>query len=342
MLWLIATIFSYFLFSLTPLGDKYLLKGPLPNPKIYSFYVGMLGILALALIPFGFTIPSLIQLLFSFFAGALAILFLVVYFSALQKFEPSRIIPAMGGILPLFTFGLVYIIQRYAALPQVSSLFLSANKQILNSTGLVAFFLLILGSVVISIEKEKLVTFKSFQVSVILAALGSLSLLAAKIVYLYQPFLTGFILMRIGGVLAVLFFLFSKGIRREIFKATEPFWKKTAAFLFQKKRSSLSISNNLHLQEKSYKTVVLFFLVQTIGAGATILQQWAIFLAPLSYLAIINALQGVQYVFLFIFATLLSLKFPKILKERISNKILYQKLLAILFISAGLIILAVF
>ena len=69
-------------------------------------------------------------------------------------------------------------------------------------------------------------------------------------------------------------------------------------------------------------------------------QNWAIFLAPLAFLAIINALQGVQYVFLLIFAVLLSLKFPQILKEEISREIIFQKVVAILLIGGGLVILA--
>jgi len=51
MPWLTLIILAYFLFAIVALGDKYLLKGP-PNPKIYTFYVGVLGILALFLIPF--------------------------------------------------------------------------------------------------------------------------------------------------------------------------------------------------------------------------------------------------------------------------------------------------
>jgi len=71
-----------------------------------------------------------------------------------------------------------------------------------------------------------------------------------------------------------------------------------------------------------------------------VLQNWAVALAPLIYLAFINALQGVQYVFLLIFTAFLSLKLPQILKEEISRKIISQKIIAILLIGGGLAILA--
>ena len=108
MLWLIVIIVAYFLFAIVALGDKYLLAGP-PNPKSYSFYVGVLGGLVLVLIPFvGFSIPAFYQVLFCFLAGAMFIFALLGMFEGLEKFEASRIIPAVGGILPLFTFLLVY------------------------------------------------------------------------------------------------------------------------------------------------------------------------------------------------------------------------------------------
>jgi len=78
-----------------------------------------------------------------------------------------------------------------------------------------------------------------------------------------------------------------------------------------------------------------------LGAGANILQNWAIALAPLAFVAVISALQGVQYVFLLIFAVLLSLKSPQILKEEISRKILFQKVIAILLIAGGLTLLVI-
>ena len=77
-----------------------------------------------------------------------------------------------------------------------------------------------------------------------------------------------------------------------------------------------------------------------MGAGASILQNWAIFLAPLVYVAIINALQGINYAFLLVFIIFLSLKFPKILKEEVSREILFQKIIAILLIGGGLVLLA--
>lgn len=299
MLWLIVAISSYFLLAIVALIDKYLLTGP-PNPKSYSFYVGTLGILALILIPFvGFSLPDLFQIFLSLLAGVFFILALFGLYQALENFEASRIVPAISGLLPLFTFGLVFLF--------------SARKETLSFLELLAFLLLISGSILISWEKRKVFSLASLKISTLTAFLFAISLLLAKFVYLAQPFWTGFILMRIGGFLAGLGFIFTPEVKKEIFE------KK---FTFQK------------------KTGILFLFNQALGAGAFVLQNWAVALVPLGFLAFVNALEGTKYVFLLFLTILLSFKFPKILKEEVSKKIIFQKIIAILLITSGLALLS--
>lgn len=291
MSWLIVIISAYFLFAIVSLGDKYLLKGP-PNPKIYAFYVGVLGILALALIPFvGFSIPGIIGILFCLLAGAMYIFAILGVYEGLEKFEASRIIPAIGGFMPLFIFGLIYLF---------------SGGEALGFKEIIAFILLILGSVFIVWDPSKKVSFKSLQISAVTAFLFALFFVLTKYVYLMLPFWTGFIWIRISAFLIALFFILFKEVRKEIFSKKSSFSKKTSAF---------------------------FLFNQGLGAGAFILQNWAIALAGLAYLSIISALQGVQYVFLFILTML-------ILKEGLSKKVILQKFFAIILIGIGLVFLA--
>lgn len=301
MSWLLITILFYLIFAVVFLVDKYLLAGPIPNSKVYTFYIGTLGILVLILAPFvGFYIPGFFQIILSLLTGALFIYGIFWWNSALRLFEASRVIPAIGGILPIFTFLLIYIFSK--------------GKEIFKIWEFLAFILLILGSILITYEKAKKISLKSFKISVIAAFFLSLSFVLAKYVYMAQPFWSGYIWIRIGGFLMAMGFLSAKEVRNELSKVKINFPKKTAA---------------------------IFLSNQAAGAGANILQNWAIALAPLVGVAIINALQGVQYAFLLMFAVLLSLKFPQILKEEISRKILFQKIIAILLIGGGLIILAI-
>jgi len=134
----------------------------------------------------------------------------------------------------------------------------------------------------------------------------ALCFVLTKYVYLMLPFWTGFIWIRISAFLIALFFILFKEVRKEIFSKKSSFSKKTSAF---------------------------FLFNQGMGAGAFILQNWAIALAGLAYLSIISALQGVQYVFLFILTML-------ILKEGLSKKVILHKFFAIILIGIGLAFLA--
>lgn len=296
MLWLVIVIFAYFLFAIVAVGDRYLLIGA-PNPKIYSFYVGILGGLSLVLIPFvGFFIPAPFEIVFALFAGVIFLFAIFSAFEGLEKFEASRIIPAIGGLVPIFTYIFVYAF--------------SGGKETLGIKGIIALILLLIGSVLITYNPKKKFLSESLKISAITAVFFSLMFVLSKYVYLMLPFWTGFIWMRIGLFLSALCFLFFKDIRRELFSKKKSFNRKTGT---------------------------IFVLNQAVGASATILQNWAIALAPLAFLSIINALQGVQYLFLFVLTLILF----KSLKEDISKRTIIQKVFAIIVIILGLVIITI-
>lgn len=305
MTWLSVTILAYFILAIVFLVDKYLLVGPIPNPKIYAFYIGVLGIAVLLLIPFiDFYLPTLFETLLAFVSGASFILGISWFFKALRLFESSRVVPAVGGILPIFTFLLIFLF--------------SGGKETFNFWEIFSFLLLICGSILITYERSKKFSLKSFNISIVAAFFFALSFVFSKYIYMQHPFLTGLVWIRIGGVLTALTFLLSRELRSEIFKKELGLQKKTAA---------------------------IFLSSQAAGGGANILQNWAVALAPLSYVAFINALQGIQYVFLLFFTIFLSLTQPSWakragLKEEISKETLIPKTIAILLIGGGLALLA--
>ncbi len=323
MLWLITIISAYFILAIVYLADKYLLDEGIPDPKVFAFYVGFLWAFAFLLIPFiKFYIPSPREIIISLLTGFISIYALFWFYKTLRLSEASRVVPAIGGLVPLFTFAIVYI--------------LSFGQKSLSLLGGIAFILLIMGSVLISLpphffdlkrrkknkhhslrqifshyflEKEN----KGFRYSVWTAFLFSLSFVGAKYVYLSQSFWNGFVWIRVGGFLTALaIFVLFPIVRKEVSK--------------KKKRPDKG-------------TMVIFLSSQSASAVAGILQNLAIALAPLAYVSIINALQGSQYVFLFIFTLILSFKFPHILKEEISQEAIVQKVVAISMIVVSVTIL---
>ena len=143
----------------------------------------------------------------------------------------------------------------------------------------------------------------------------SLDYVFSKFVFLDLPFLLGIIWIRIFVFLFALVFLITKNSRKEIF-------------------SKQMISNK--------KTQGAFLYAQACGGAANFLQSFAISLAPIAFLATVNSLRGIQYVFLFLATLFLSFLFPKILKEKISKKIIYQKIISIILIVIGLAILVAY
>lgn len=311
MLWLISALAAYLILAVVFLVDKYLLSKSVPDPKIYSFYVGLLGGLVFLLAFFvDFYIPALSILFLALLSGVVFIFGLFWFYKALQLFEASRVVPAVGGLTPLFSLGIMY--------------FFSGGKEKLESVELFALFLLVLGSVLITYKKTN-VSLKSLGFSMIAAFLLGLYFVLVKYVFLAQPFWNGFIWIRGGGVItAFIFLVFSRDVRKELTKIVN------FRALCQQRKTS-----------QSRKTAAIFISNQAVGGLANVLQNLAVFLAPTAYIALVAALQGSQYLFLLVFTLIISLKFPQIMKEEISTEVILQKISAILLIGAGIAILAI-
>ncbi len=300
MNWLIVTILAYFFLAIVSLFDRYFLVGPIPNPKVYTFYGGILWFfVCLILIPFGINFPARDIIFIGLGAGLIRILAILFLTKSIVQSEISRVVPASGGFLPIFTFLLFF--------------FYFPKTEILNLFQIIAFVLLILGSVLISIKGFSLrfFTFETLKCPIIAAFLFALSFFLAKKLYLETNFLNGLFLILLGGGLGAVIFIFFREVRESIFT----------------KRITQKISG-------------LFLLGQMSGGMGVFLQQYAVFLAKPGQVPLINALEGIRYVFLLFFVFLLAKKFPQILKEEISRKILFQKIVAIFLIGGGLAILA--
>jgi drug/metabolite transporter (DMT)-like permease len=218
-------------------------------------------------------------------------------FFALERFDVSRVMTTIGATQPLLIFALTVLIW---------------GPQPMSQTDILAFVLLLLGSFLISYERKSKTNGGYLVITLLASLLFSLDYIFSKIVFLDQPFLQGFIWMRIFVFLFALIFLISKNNRKEIFK----------------RQNILNV-----------KTGTLFIGTHLSGGAANILQGLAIYLAPVALLPIVNSLRGIQYVFLFLMTLFLSFFFPKILKEPISKTIIAQKIISIILIAIGLAIL---
>ncbi len=310
MFWLILAILSYLISAVVFLVDKYLLSKPIPDPKIYCFYVGFLGGIAFLLSFFVyFYVPDWQSLVLAFFTGIVFLAGLFWLYKSLYNFEASRVVPAIGGLIPLFVWGLMYLFSQGTAT--------------LNGREFLAFFLLIAGSVLLTYEKTK-ISLKNLFFSFLAAFFFGFYFVLLKYVYLRQPFWNGFIWTRVGAAFFSLFFLVFPKVRQEVRRLLQ--WKN------KEKKEKIN---------KKIKTLIIFIANQAFGSGSAILQNFAVFLAPTAYVSLVAALQGTQYLFLFVLALIFSFYFPRFIKEEISKKNIIQKGAAISLIILGLIILVI-
>ena len=299
MNWLLIALTAHFLFALVFIVDKFILSKTVLQPTVYAFYVGLLGITALALFPFGFDLLPINQILISFLAGFLFVLAILFFYQAIKLGEISRVVPIVGGAVPLFTLFFSY----------------SLLDERLSWDQFIAFFLLIIGSVVMFWpRREKILAKASLNKRLFFSLLAAFffasSYVLSKFIYLEQSFINGFIWIRLGGFLGAWLLLFWPNVRQAVFKTSKKIKFKVGG---------LAAAN------------------KSISAFSHLLLNYAIALGSVT---LVNALQGVQYAFLLIIALFLSKKFPQIIKEQISNGVIMRKVMAICLISLGLVILA--
>ena len=299
MLWLLITILGYFFLAIVSLFDRYFLVGPIPKPIVYTFNIGILGLfICLILLPFGISMPTWNFLILGLAAGWVRILAIFFLNKSIVESEVSRVVPAIGGFLPIFSF-LLFLLYFPMA-------------EILNLFQVTAFILLLTGSVLISLKKFSIqsLTFKILKYPIISAFLFALTFFLTKILFLKTDFLDGLFLILFGGGLAASSFLTVPQNRKIIFS-----------------------------QKPTQKISILFLLGQIFGGLGVGLLYFAVFLAEPGQVPLINALEGIRYVFLLCFVFLLFRWKPQILKEEMGGKILIQKVLATALIVAGLFVL---
>jgi drug/metabolite transporter (DMT)-like permease len=317
-MYLALAITAYFINAGVYISDKFLLSKKIHSSVAYAFYVGIWSIFNISLfLVFPWWLPNLRELTLDLLAGFLFLVTLVFWYKALHQSEASRVVPIVGALVPIFSFILSFV-------------FLD---QTLSQKQLVAFIILICGGVLISIKRTKVYLYQKVIIrireiigdivgevparfqptgrlivnSVAAAVFFACYYVLMKYIYLHQPFVGSFVWSRLGSFIGVLLMLFVPGWRYLIVKQQQG--------------------------AKTSKNILFFFLVRLLAAAAFIMLNWAI---SLGNVAVINALQGVQYLFLFVIILLVSHRFPKMLNEQLGGGVFLQKLVGTVMVGLGL------
>jgi len=321
-MWLSIAITSYFINAGIYIADKFLLSKKIHSSITYAFYVGIWSVFNIALLMFDPWLPGFRELLIDLLAGALFLVTLIFWYKALHQSEATRVVPIVGALTPIFSFLFSYVFLNHGlAERQLLAFFILINGGILISIKHTRFWLLkevwnsvrnIFGNVLGPIHARYRPTRRLIINSVTSALFFAIYYVLIKYIYASQPFIGGFVWSRMGTFLGVLLILFVPDWRRLIVKH-----QKGA---------------------KTPKNLFYFLSVRIVAALAFIMLNWAI---SLGNVALINSLQGTQYVFLFFLVLFISAKFPKILKEELGGGVLLQKIIGVMLIGAGLYMLVV-
>lgn len=267
------------------------------NPLSYTFYSGLLQGLAILLFPFGFKFDfSLSALIFSTVSGVIFVLALYALYKALKENEASVAGPLIGAFNPLF-------------IHLLGALFLRA---LLTSGQLTAFYVLILGGLVItaSLWTTRIKLNAGFLWIILSGFLLAISYIFLREAFLQTSFINGLILSRVSASVFVLFFLSLPTLKKQIFAGQ---------------------SHNVG------QITILFLFGQALAAGGNFL----IFLGTsIANPALVNAFFGVEYLVILLVALILGRKAPQLLDERLSKGVLLQKLAGAGILSYGVYLLS--
>lgn len=299
--WLPITVVAYSFHTFAVILDKFLLAQRVQKPSTYVFWVGVFGLGALILAPFDFFIPATSVITNAFISGVAFTFALFFFYIAIQAGEASRVAPVVGALSPIF----VFLLSR------------GILGETLSRSEFVAFLVLVVGSILISLTHKKDGTrmnnhdLRNMLWLVAASFLFGITYVYEKAVFNETSFLNGFIWTRIGGFVGVLPFLV---------------WSRSRESIFEAPRMA------------EWTTVGAFLVNKVFGALGFLLVSFAISIAP--SVSLVNAMQGVEYALIFLVALLVSKFRPAFLEEEITPLIVLEKTFAILLIGSALAFLA--
>lgn len=194
----------------------------------------------------------------------------------------------------------------------VFSYFLIGER--LTQNQLLALIFLLLGSLIIAF-KPRVEFYKNFKKNVFIIAFFaslffSIFWVITKFIYNQNSFIPSTIWIRSGAAFVSLLLLVPKRYRELIFSKFKATKKETSGII-------------------------------VLGRIFSVFAAFGIYVAVyLGSVTIVNALQGLQYVFILIIALFLYKRIP-LLKKEVEKKVVIQKLIAIIFIGLGLALLVI-
>ena len=303
MTFLPVSIIAYILNGASILANKFLVTKKIPHPLSFVFYISISSLIILVAIPFTKHPDP-----YTFFVLSVSTILWTIgayyLFSALKIGLASRVAPIIGTLQPIFLIVYYYIFTHSLSLNDVWG-------AMLCTFGLAVLILPYLHHHLENLERRNRTHELIYEIAS--AFFFAVSYIVLKEAYNHTNFLTGLVWGRLILIPICGFILLLPFLRKLVFA-----------------------SHTDQIDFKS-KTGALFIFSQISGGVSQFMITFAITLANP---ALVNSMQGVQYIFLFIGSLFLSKKFSHVFDEKYSKKIIIQKIFGILLIGLGLFVMA--
>lgn len=303
-LWISLSIFAYFLLAIESVADKFLITGRVKSWRVYLFYVSMLSLASILLLPLGVIWPEINLdwpgwriFYISLASGVLFWAFLASLFYSLGKSNASRVFTLVGVVSTLTAFF-------------ISSVFFGEKLYWQEAVGVIA---LLVGGFFISFKFSRGRLFGAFWPAFLAGVLFGISFVLFKYVYNLQNFTSGYIFSRWGIALtSVVAVLAIPSFRRDIVD------------LFKKNHHEEKVS---HL----YGVVA----AKTLAGLGTVILDYSI---KVGVVTIVSALVSVQYLFIFLISLFLARIYKKELGENLSPLNVIAKATGVVLVVIGIVI----
>ncbi len=309
-LWITIVIVAQLFHALVSLFDKYIVShSTLPNPVVYAFYVNLLSSVSIIILLIGEFINPFIRIFevtlpmlseLTIPTGKLVILSLIFGFVTLQAL--------IAFYKALRQADASDVAPMVTAVASIVSLILSHYlfDVAFTRNTFVAFALLVVGTLLISRLR---CSFRVVRLSITAGILFAVHSVLLKVIFNDFSFSDGFFWTRMAGVIAALSLLSLRGVRYRVFSQGT---------------------------EGSTKTGLWIIGNKVVASVASLLTLTAI---NLGNVAVVNALGGLQFIFLLLFGTFLGHKTPREIGENVSHRDVVHKAIPILCVAVGLVLL---
>jgi len=297
---MIVAFTGYSLNAVASVFDKFLLSEKrIGAPALYAFFLSLTNLPFFALIPFGFVlfIPSAVA--FGVGSGFVFLYGLLVSYQAIKRSEVSRAVPLIG----VASVGFLFLLS-------LCTVFLSGKG--ISLTDVLALGLLVAGAILLATGGHG-INGPGFIRSVLLSGgLLAVAMVLLKESYHFSDFATGFVWSKVGVFAGGMSLFFVPSFREAILSSHDRF-------------SSPG--------KRKTTTGIYFLLTQVFGGIGTILVSYAVWLGSATF---VQGMSGVQYGLVFVFATVLSIRYPYIFREHISHRETVRKVFAIVLLALGI------